>query len=597
MPFRNNAPGSLFQSFEKRPQWAWGVSALWCVVVCGLAFLWNLGSTGLVDETEPLFAEAARQMIVRQDWITPYFNGVPRFDKPPLVYWLMAIAYSMVGVNSWAVRLPSALAAIALVGFSFVTLKAFATPVLPAVPNPRPSAGSHWLAAWIGAAALALNIQMLAWGRTGVSDMLLNGCIGSALLSFFWGYTRPLGDRRKPWWYLAFYIFCGLAVLAKGPIGIVLPVLVVVAFLLFLGNLRTVLREMQVVRGTLVFLLIAIPWYVLVIQANGQRYIDEFFGYHNVTRFTDAVNNHEAPWFFYLPVILLGFFPWAVHLPVAIARLQVWRRRMWQQQPRKAQLGLFALVWFAVIFGFFTVAATKLPSYVLPLMPAAAILVALLWSDRAFPGDDRPRQDRALLITDITLMVLLLAMAIALVYSPNWIEGDPAMPNFPQVIRESGILGWGAGIWAIAALAQLVLLLSHYSRWGWLVNSLAFLSFLVASLNPTLHLIDQERQLPLRNLSATITQVRQPREPVIMVTLPKPSVVFYTRRAVLYIPEPEDVPAVLKRWKQRSNAPSSVLILGTHRKIIRGLRLSPEQHDTLQVDGAYRLIRVKLPLQ
>src|SRR4028118_1428694 len=112
---------------SKERHWAlgWWLAILWLLLIGFLAFFWNLGSTGLIDETEPLFAEAARQMTVTGDWITPYFNGVTRFDKPPLIYWLMAIAYSTFGVNEFAVRLPSALAGLALTAFCFYTLKYF----------------------------------------------------------------------------------------------------------------------------------------------------------------------------------------------------------------------------------------------------------------------------------------------------------------------------------------------------------------------------------------------------------------------------------------------------------------------------------------
>ena len=118
---------SASQRWEKQPQFAWICAGIWLVCLTGLAFWLYLGSTGLLDETEPLFAEAARQMRVTGDWITPYFNEDTRFDKPPLIYWLMAIAYS-VGVNEWTVRFPSALAASLLTVFGFCTLRYFGLP-------------------------------------------------------------------------------------------------------------------------------------------------------------------------------------------------------------------------------------------------------------------------------------------------------------------------------------------------------------------------------------------------------------------------------------------------------------------------------------
>ncbi|NER84889.1 MAG: phospholipid carrier-dependent glycosyltransferase, partial [Leptolyngbya sp. SIO1D8] len=120
------SPLSLPKNFAlKAQQRAILWSVLWVVCLSGIAFFWGLASTGLVDETEPLFAEAARQMQATGDWITPYFNGNPRFDKPPLIYWLMAVGFQLFGVNEWAVRLPSAFAAVAVVGLGFYTLRRF----------------------------------------------------------------------------------------------------------------------------------------------------------------------------------------------------------------------------------------------------------------------------------------------------------------------------------------------------------------------------------------------------------------------------------------------------------------------------------------
>ncbi|HAX77717.1 MAG TPA: glycosyltransferase, partial [Cyanobacteria bacterium UBA11372] len=383
--------------WQQHPRHRWILSILWVLLIGLVAFFWNLGSIGLIDETEPLFAEAARQMTETGDWIVPFFNGKTRFDKPPLVYWLMAIAYKIIGVNEWAVRLPSAIAALGLTALGFYTLRRFAFPqtrlIEPKIPN------YLWFSAWIGAALIALNPLTIVWARTGVSDMLLVGCMGSALLCFFIGYAQReqvtpgageqggRGEKKEEFspWYVAFYVLSALAVLAKGPVGIVLPGLIIGAFLVYLGKFRLVVRQMRPLLGGLIFAAITVPWYVLVIWKQGDAYINSFFGYHNVQRFTSVVNDHAGPWYFYFLIVLVGFAPWSSYLPLAIARLRFWDRKYWQAAPAATQLGLFALFWFAGVFGFFTIAVTKLPSYVLPLMPAAAIMVALLWTEQMFP--------------------------------------------------------------------------------------------------------------------------------------------------------------------------------------------------------------------
>ncbi len=171
--------------------------------------------------------------------------------------------------------------------------------------------------------------------------------------------------------------------------GIVLPGIIVAAFLLYVGRFREVLREMRLFVGILIILGLSVPWYALVIWRNGWNYINAFFGYHNLERFTEVVNGHSAPWYFYFIVVLLGFAPYSVYLPVSIIRLKFWQRSHWRSLERFQQFGLFAWFWFASIFGFFCIAVTKLPSYVLPLMPAAAILVTLLWSDFFQDTEDR----------------------------------------------------------------------------------------------------------------------------------------------------------------------------------------------------------------
>ena len=213
---------------NKRPALAWTLSILWLLLIGWLAFFWNLGSTGLIDETEPLFAEAARQMTVTGDWITPFFNGETRFDKPPLIYWLMAIAYSALGVNEWAVRLPSAIAAMGLVSLGFYTLWSFGVQSpQEGVQSPPSSANfkerPNLLCAGLGCALMALNLETIVWARLGISDMLLTGCMAGALKAFFLGYAQPSKPAVQARWYLACYILLALAVLTKEQLFTSLP--------------------------------------------------------------------------------------------------------------------------------------------------------------------------------------------------------------------------------------------------------------------------------------------------------------------------------------------------------------------------------------
>lgn len=630
----------LLTRIGKRPAFVIALSTLWLILVGGIAFFWHLGSVGLIDETEPLFAEASRQMYTTGDWITPFFNGKTRFDKPALIYWCQAIAYSIFGVNEWAVRLPSAIAAMAVISLAFYTVQWQLAKQDALEQVFRPS--RRWLTAGVVAAVMALNPEMIVWGRTGVSDMLLTGCIGSALLCFFLGYASQegseIGDREQGGhgeyhtphtpptvpnphlpkkWYLACYVLIAGAILTKGPVGIVLPGLIISAFLLYLGKFREVMREMRLLLGMLIILVLSLPWYVLVTWRNGWNYINSFFGYHNIERFTEVVNGHTAPWYFYFLVVLLGFAPYSVYLPLSMARLKFWQRNYWCSQERSQQLGLFAFFWFVSIFGFFTIAVTKLPSYVLPLMPAAAILVGLLWSDllkehrlskqtdiltshtprramaRLYITSPTPPLPSFLRWTGWVNVIFVSAIAVALFYVPRLLGADPAAPQFRQMLQQSGLTKLGSVIWLVCAVVLAVVMLRR--RWRLLigVNLLAFALSLIFVLTPALFLIDQERQLPLRELSAIAVQVQKPGEELVMVGFQKPTVVFYSQRPVNYIKMSAAAGDYVRKEAVNKTQSDSILVLAQPKKFAE-MGLQSNSYQTLGKSGAYQLIRVFL---
>ncbi len=573
------------------------MTILWLLLLGWLAFFWNLGKNGLLDETEPLFVEAARQMTVTGDWITPYFNGVTRFDKPPLIYWTQAIAFQTFGVNEWAARLPSALAGLFLTVFCFYTLKRFgivakARKESPLLKNRLSPESQLWLTAWLGATMVALHPLTFLFGRLGYSDMLLSACFCSALLAFFQGYAQP-GQAVQSRWYLAFYILIALAVLTKGPVGAVLPGLIIAAFVLYVGKAREVMREMRLVRGALLVLALVLPWYILVTLANGEAFIDSFFGYHNVARFTSVVNKHAGPWYFHFLIVLLGFAPWSIYLPAAIARLQLFQRRQWQNQPRSSHLGLLALFWFVGVLGFFTIAATKYFSYVLPLMPAASILVALWWSEQITQAQSVKRHDWGLYLSIFCNIVLFLTLAVACFYCPNWLNDDPSMPHLGLRMQNSGLPILGAVIWLLSAIAGIILVLKRQTNWFWGVNLAGFVAFLIFLAIPISSLVDVERQLPLRQLAQATVQVEQPGEELIMLFkgFHKPSLVFYTQRHVTFLPMPsKTLPYIQKEFAQSSN-PKSVLIIAST-DMLKKTGLTPNQYQEISTAGIYQLVRV-----
>ncbi|MEL7086463.1 MAG: glycosyltransferase family 39 protein [Cyanobacteria bacterium J06597_1] len=583
----------------------WGLTLALLCCVGGIGYIWRLGSVGLVDETEPLFAEAARHMLSTGDWITPYFNGETRFDKPPLIYWCMAVAYRVVGVNEWGARLPSALAAIASVTFVAIALLRFGNggQSIEPVDTSEPIGGLDWLSAWLGMSITALTPLTIAWGRTGVSDMLLTACICGTMVAFFHAYAAS-EQRAKTYWYLTCYTAVGLGILTKGPVAIVLPALGIGAFLLHVRRFWTVVREMALVHGLFLVGALCVPWFIAVSAIHGSSYIDSFFGYHNFDRFTSVVNNHSAPWYFYALVVLGGFAPFSIYLPVAIARLQVWKLSQWRQQPRSSHLGVFAFWWFVSIFAFFSASVTKLPSYLLPLLPATAILVALWWRDRFFPSSsDKSSSPTQQLQSDrlhaIGLWVqvganilLFVALAIASLFLTSLLGEDSSAPDLLPAIEAARLPLWGGLIWGIAAAIALGVAL--LSRWRWVpaINIAGMLAFVVLLVAVAFPLMDVQRQLPLRQLSQQAAEELLPNEQVVAIGFMKPSITFYLQQNVHYASGPR----ALKRFidaLQAEPEPSSYLLLGTIDDF-ENFRLERHPYERLQDAGAYRLARMEL---
>jgi 4-amino-4-deoxy-L-arabinose transferase-like glycosyltransferase len=594
-----------FNDLEQRPALAVAVSTLWLLLVGTIAYIWNLGNIGLIDETEPLFAEASRQILVTGDWITPFFNGATRFDKPILIYWCQAIAYSILGVNEWAARLPSALAAMAVGALAFYTVYWYFAQKDQIAGTNNPI--RRYITAGIASAIMAFNAEMIVWGRVGVSDMLLTGCIASSLLCFFLGYGQnsqlknQIKNQRSILpnkWYLACYVSIAAGILTKGPIGIVLPGLIILAFVLYLGKFWEMWREMRPILGIFIVIALALPWYALVTWRNGWNFINAFFVYHNIERATAVVNGHSAPWYFYFLVVLLGFAPYSVYIPVAIARIKFWQRSYWLNQERSQQFGLFVCFWFLAVFIFFTITVTKLPSYVLPLMPAAAILVALLWSD-FFPSPDVENTTNSLgffRVSSWINVVFLTVLSVALFNLSKIVSPDPAAPDLYRLIQEAGLPSIGGLIWLLAAVSIAALILTR--RWRLIIgiNIVGFVAFLALTIMPALFFMDAQRQQPLRELSTVIVQEQRPKEELVMVGFKKPTVTFYTKTKVNYLNRFDSSKQALEYIQQlttQTMKPPSLLILAEQSKFVE-MDLPPDRYKSVATKGAYHLIRVPL---
>jgi len=497
------------------------------LLLCWLAFFNGLGQLGLTDKTEALFVEVARQMLARHDMVTPWWNGERFFDYPVWGYWMVVGSFRLFGISEWAARLPSALAASAVVVGGFGLMLAWSPPEEPGRPR--------WGRALLAAGVLATSPGWIGWGRVATTDMVLSSAITLALFSFLVAHRHhgaPLASRLGR---VGYALFSAVAVLAKGPVGLLLSGLVIVIFLSLTGQWQRWRRPAALLAMAALFAGICLPWYVAASLANGSLFVDRFLGFSNLQRFTNVLYSHPGPPWFYLPWLLLLLLPWSLFLPASIASLRFWRWQQWRLAGRQPglELPLFLLLWLAVMVAFFSAAATKLPGYILPALPAGSLLVALWW--RPLPPL-QPAADRALLLWGGADALLLGLLSVAAALAPRWAASDPAHPGFALALNSSGLpLRLALLLGLSSACCLLLLRRSSLRPWLWLPNLAGFAAILALVIAPLAPLLDRERQLPIRQLARSARSAALPGEPLWVIGTMRYSVLFYGGETAAFV--------------------------------------------------------------
>ena len=391
--------------------------------VCVLTFFVGLGRPALTDSDEAFYAESAREMVERGDWLTPYYNGEPRFDKPVLYYWLVAVAYVATGTSAGAARLPAALAGVGLVLVTFFCARRW---------YDGPTA---LLAGLIGATSTGI----IAMARQALPDLPLAFFVTlatwAALVALLDAPLRRTGPRERRAWLLVAAVAAAGAFLVKGPVGPALVALVVLPLAILewrrAGMFRRV-KPLDLGLAAAVFLLLATPWYVAMAVEHGAGYLDRFFLAENLDRFATDRYNAPRPAWYYLPIVAGGLLPWSPFMVLWWPALRrTWRRRT--LDPRALRLAIWALAPLA----FYTLSVGKQPRYILPLLAPLAVLLARAMI-RALDGSPAARRAFAAAGAAAGAVVMLIG---ALVYRarPLLVEwSEPVTLSVPVAILLAG---------------------------------------------------------------------------------------------------------------------------------------------------------------
>lgn len=394
------------------PNWLW-----FCLAALAI-FTYFFGLTiPLLGPDEPRYAQVAREMFERSDWVTPTLGGFNWFEKPALLYWLEIVSFSLFGVSEWSIRIGPALFGLGTVVSLWVLGRSFEK---TEDQRPKPDF-ANWLAL---IAASTLGIVVFSRGAS--FDITVTFPLTAAMVSFF------LYDRsQKTIALVAFYFFIGLALLAKGLIGIIFPY-AIVAFYYVLSR-RTPSRSFTIslVWGTLLALGIAAIWYLPMYVRHGWEFVDEFFLQHHFQRFTSNKYKHPQPFYFFFWVLPLMTLPWLPFFFAAIWRIvrELFNRKDGETR-RKSQtasvlsnekssplalsfscpLILFSLSWLTVPLVFFSFSGSKLPGYILPAVPPAIVITTLYISELVRKPRWRNFFTMIVAATFVTSIVLLVTL-------------------------------------------------------------------------------------------------------------------------------------------------------------------------------------------
>jgi 4-amino-4-deoxy-L-arabinose transferase-like glycosyltransferase len=338
---------------------------------CGFLFFYGLKDFGLIGADEPRYAQVAREMAARRDWVTPTLDNRPWLEKPPLYYWQAMLAYWILGVSDASARIPSAADATLLVTAIYLFFRRFRR-------------GGEVDAALIAASCAGI----VGYARAASMDMALASTFGIGMLAW-WAWRES--DNK---FFLAlFYAFMALATLAKGPVAPLLAALVILLFAVCVRDFRIAGNTVWL-PGFLLFCAIAAPWYIAV-QIRNPQFFREFILEHNLARFSSDLYHHREAFWYYLPVAVLALVPWTV---IAIAALAESIGSWWRNRKPggalnefKLQFRIFACCWLAVPVLFFTISQSKLAGYILPAIPAGALLLAEYLRDHLKANEAIPK--------------------------------------------------------------------------------------------------------------------------------------------------------------------------------------------------------------
>lgn len=423
---------------------SWRRDLLLLALFFGLLFGFALGSRPLANPDEGRYAEIPREMLASGDWVTPHLDGIPYFEKPPLVYWLGALVQRFFGEGEWSVRLVPAVFALAGVLLTYAAARKL-----------------HGRNAGLGAAvALGTSLLYFALARILILDMAVSVLMAATLFCFILGVREPAGARRR-WLFYGLYASAALATLTKGLMGFLVTGAVMFLWLLVFDQWRR-LRPLYLPTGAALFLAIALPWHVLVGLRNPD-WVQAYLVREHWERFTIDLGRLQ-PWWFFIPILLAGLFPWTGFL---WSGFRTMLPGGWARRREHADAWFFA-TWAGFMFLFYSKSASKLIPYILPVAPALAVVIGVALARRWTRRE--PMHWRSGFGV-FALCAALLGVAVILAVSKPGLIRDTAQA---EALR---LYAWTMGAWLLAGAVATALAMGRTARIGFAIVAATMIGF------------------------------------------------------------------------------------------------------------------------
>ncbi len=557
-PKRGEGSGNLSRSAARivteRPAW---IDYLFLLVISIALLIPGLGNTHLWDQDEGYYAAVAMEMHQRGDWILPTFNQELFAHKPPLMFWGMRLGYLFMGVGEVGARLFSAIAGVLTVLITYKLAKGL----------------FDRLTGLLAGLAMSSNLMFLLVARSATADAYLTLFVLASLTVWFLGYQRSDATdllervRSVPTWrWTVSYLCMGLAVLTKGPIGILFPLTILVlsvgldsvlqrrSYPLSPARIVRLLLAMRLPQGLLIAIGVAAPWYIAAELQSEGRFLNEFIGVHHLGRFSNAMDNHSGPIYYYLLAALVGMYPWS---GFAIPALIAWVGR--GKSEREAASIRWLTCWGLVYFGVFSIASTKLPNYILPAYPPLAIGLGY-YLRQVLRQPERWTLWQSIAWGAFTIVGGLIA--IGLWGSGNWkYQGQTLLdragidPAIQSVLSSLWVVGLPLVMIGIIGLVLERQKRSTTMLFPFVALSIVFLGILEHVAAPKLDSL----QGPQRLAERVRVKYETSQPTISLLNLFRPTVVFYAQSRVQFIGD-QDIESLVQKEVGKNEVPTVVIL-------------------------------------